>query len=474
MPVMINTGNGPVGGDGYGTARGGDPQRWARGWRRTALAAGMLVYPSVTVVGVAQYATGARAAAGYAAVAAFCGCYVLAAAAVARGSWRRLWWLLGVMTALFVAALPFAREYAFFLCAVVVSYAAASLRRHAVAIVAGGALAALLVPWAVRPWHSGPAVFEAIAVVFTAMTVYAFSEIAVSNRALVAARAEVARLASEAERARIARDLHDLLGHSLTVITVKSGLARRLAAGGDPRSVQEITEVERLSRQALTDVRAAVSGYRDVTLAGELARGRELLRAAGVVADLPTATDPVAGAHQELFGWVVREGLTNVVRHARATRCTVTLSASHVEVRDDGAGGRASPRGNGLAGLAERVAAVGGRVTAGPLGPRGWRLRVSVPAPGEPLPPGSAEQPVAAPGAPSAPAPADPPTPTPTAPSAPTAADPPARTPGAPSAPASGPPTTPAPAAPSVPTPTDPPAPPPGDPQGPTPGDTPP
>lgn len=124
-------------------------------------------------------------------------------------------------------------------------------------------------------------------------------------------------------------------------------------------------------------MRAAVSGYREVTLAGELARGRELLRACGVAADLPKATDVVAPDRQELFGWVVREGLTNVARHARATRCTVTLSAASVEVADDGVGGPAS-RGSGLDGLRERVDALGGSLSAGPLEPNGWRLRVTL------------------------------------------------------------------------------------------------
>jgi two-component system sensor histidine kinase DesK len=232
------------------------------------------------------------------------------------------------------------------------------------------------------------------------MTVFGFREIALSNRALVEARAEVARLASEAERARIARDLHDLLGHSLTVITVKSGLARRLAENGSPRALEEIAAVEGLSRQALTDVRAAVSGYREVTLASELARGRELLRAAGVVADLPTATDMVDAGHHELFGWIVREGITNVVRHARATRCTVTLSPYGVEIRDDGTGAPAAG-GAGLTGLRERVAAAGGTVEAGPVeagpdGPRGWLLRVTLAgAPARPGPAARAKDAVA-------------------------------------------------------------------------------
>ncbi|SEN53350.1 two-component system, NarL family, sensor histidine kinase DesK [Actinacidiphila rubida] len=423
----------PDQGPGSTSSSDAEPQGWAQGRRRTLLAAGMLAYPCVTAANLGQYASGGRALAGYLIVAAFCCCYALAAVSAALRSWGRLYVLLGVMTALFAAELPFARAYAFFLCAVVVSFVAVFLRQYAVPVTAAGALAALAVPVAVRPWHSGPGWFEAVALVFTAATVHAFAGIAATNRALVEARAEVARLASEAERNRIARDLHDLLGHSLTVITVKSALARRLAEAGSPRVLAEVTEVEQLTRQALADVRAAVTGYREVSLAGELARGREMLRAAGIVADLPTAVDVVAAEHRELFGWVVREGLTNVVRHSRATRCTVRLAAGLVEIRDDGAGRPAAPgvphqpenampvgqltpadadgpadaeahahadgpadadavtfetagpvagprppaEGNGLTGLRERVAAAGGRVDAGPLVPRGWRLRVT-------------------------------------------------------------------------------------------------
>ncbi len=95
----------------------------------------------------------------------------------------------------------------------------------------------------------------------------------------------MARLAAEGERSRIARDLHDLLGHSLTTITIKAGLARRLSATDPERAAAEIGEVEDIARRSLADVRAAVAGYREVSLAGELATGRELLRAAGIEAD---------------------------------------------------------------------------------------------------------------------------------------------------------------------------------------------
>jgi len=355
-----------------------EPVRWVRGWRRSVLATGMLVYPLITAIGVGQYSHGAAAVAGYAIVIVFAVTYVLTGAAAVRDRTVAYWLLTALMSVLFLAALPLAHENAFFLAAVLVSMVVMTHRRAGLVTLVVMVLASLYVPWAIRPWHTGVAWVQALTIVFTVLTVYAFAQLARSNLALVEARADVARLASEAERARIARDLHDLLGHSLTAITLKSGLARRLAATGDEQALAEITEVEQLSRQALGEVRAAITGYRDVTLAGELARGRELSRAAGVTADLPTAIDQVGGPHQELFGWVVREGLTNVARHARATQCTVTVTPRSVEVRDNGVGGPGAARGNGLNGLRERVEAAGGCIEAGPLDPRGWRLVVTL------------------------------------------------------------------------------------------------
>ena len=119
---------------------------------------------------------------------------------------------------------------------------------------------------------------------------------------------------------RIARDLHDLLGHSLTAASVKAQLAGRLVGQDDARAAAEIGDVERLTRQVLADVRAAVAGYREVSLAVELATAREVLGAAGIAADLPGAVDEVPAGQRELFGWVVREGVTNAVRHSRRQR----------------------------------------------------------------------------------------------------------------------------------------------------------
>jgi two-component system sensor histidine kinase DesK len=244
----------------------------------------MVTYPIVAASGVADYSTGAAAVTGYALVVAFGVLYAFAVRTLVHAGPERLDGLLIAMSSVFVATVPFAREQAFFLCAVIISYAVVRIRRYAVPIVAAAVLACVVVPWVA--WGE-PGLIQAVMVVFTTLIVTAFVETVRVNHELVEARAEIARLASDAERNRIARDLHDLLGHSLTAITVKSGLARRLAGTDPARAAGEIGEVERLSRQVLTDVRAAVSGYRDVTLAGELARGRELLRASGVTADLP-------------------------------------------------------------------------------------------------------------------------------------------------------------------------------------------
>jgi two-component system sensor histidine kinase DesK len=244
-------------------------------------------------------------------------------------------------------------------------------------------VAALLVPVAVGSWHVSLAKSFAdvtpVAIPVVAVVTAAVIQVMRANQALAETRAELARLAAENERIRIARDLHDLLGHSLTTITVKAGLARRLGLADPEGAVAQITEVEDLCRRVLADVRAAVSGYREVTLASELARGRELLRVSGITAHFPTATDVVGPAHQELFGWAVREGVTNVIRHSQARSCEVRVSPSCVEIIDDGHGS-AAPPGNGLSGLRERAAAAGGGVDAAPAQPTGWRLRVWVPA----------------------------------------------------------------------------------------------
>jgi len=225
-------------------------------------------------------------------------------------------------------------------------------------------------------WEESSGILSSI--VLAAIAVWGIVQMVQRNRQLVSAQEEIAQLAVAAERTRFARDLHDLLGHSLTVITLKTELAGRLVRLAPERAEQEIAEVERLARDALADVRAAVAGYREVTLATEVVSARTALEAAGITADLPSALDEVPGERRELLGWAVREAVTNVVRHSGARHCRVTLTAVSVEVVDDGRGpSEGDTTGNGLRGLRERAEAAGARVSMGPgEGGRGFRLQV--------------------------------------------------------------------------------------------------
>jgi two-component system sensor histidine kinase DesK len=360
------------------TAWVSDQQKWVRGWRRVLFPGVFLVYLISVVNAVDQYSRGAAAAVGYVIVALFIVGYL----SLVPGGWllsgRRFWAVFAALAALTAAELPLARAGAFVMCVYLSALLVARLGARAALPVAGMTLLAVLVPAAVGPWHDGAGTSldngSAIGIPVVALAMFGFFRVLQGNRALAEARAELARLAAENERNRIARDLHDLLGHSLTTITVKAELARHLGGRDVGAALREIAEVEELGRRTLADVRAAVANYREVTLAGELSSGRELLRAVGITADLPAAADLPA---DELFGWVLREGLTNVARHSHARTCTVRIGSASVEITDDGIGGEAAS-GSGLSGLRERVEAAGGTLEAGPVRPRGWRLRVNL------------------------------------------------------------------------------------------------
>lgn len=200
-------------------------------------------------------------------------------------------------------------------------------------------------------------------------------------RHLRAAQDEIATLAVTAERQRLARDLHDILGHSLTTITVKAGLARRVleSANDTGRAITEIREVEELSRSALSDVRATVSEYREVSLPAELVGARAALRAAEIEADLPHAVDNVRTDLRQTFGYVLREAVTNAIRHSRAKQVRVRLGRTWIEIEDDGDGASTAP-GNGLRGLRERLAQVGGTLRAESRPEGGFVVRAEVAA----------------------------------------------------------------------------------------------
>jgi two-component system sensor histidine kinase DesK len=218
----------------------------------------------------------------------------------------------------------------------------------------------------------------------------------ITARELRVAREEITRLAVTNERLRIARDLHDLLGHNLSLIALKSELARRLVTKAPERAAIEISDVEQVARTTLQEVREAVAAYRQPTISSELHAARELLAAAGInyrcdgdegsinsINALPLALEAV-------LAWTIREGVTNVIRHSHARQCTIrllrTAREAGVEIIDDGdstpsgaTGNKNGAGGSGLRGLSERVTALGGRCEAAPLPSGGFRLAVAVP-----------------------------------------------------------------------------------------------
>lgn len=194
------------------------------------------------------------------------------------------------------------------------------------------------------------------------------------------AQEEIERLAKVAERERIGRDLHDLLGHTLSVITLKSELASKLAQTDPKRAGREMAEVAGVSRGALKEVREAVRGLREGGLAGEVEGAKRALTAAGVAFSYHAEPLTLTPAQESTLALALREAVTNVVRHAQATRCTVRLECRGevvtLTVEDDGCAASA-PEGAGLAGMRERAEAMGGSLRRGLEG--GTQLTVSLP-----------------------------------------------------------------------------------------------
>jgi two-component system, NarL family, sensor histidine kinase DesK len=212
----------------------------------------------------------------------------------------------------------------------------------------------------------------------------AFGRLISTNLELECARHELARVAVDHERLRFARDLHDLLGHSLSVIALKAELAGRLLREDTDAAAVHVGELEGVARKALSEVRDAVSGYRRPVLAAELDGARMALQAAGIEARLQRTEGLLDPDVESLLAWTVREGTTNVIRHSGASNCRVAIepgpSETIAEVTDDGCGpGDLTCVGNGLAGLRERVEHLAGRLEAGSGPHGGFCLRVTVP-----------------------------------------------------------------------------------------------
>jgi two-component system sensor histidine kinase DesK len=190
-----------------------------------------------------------------------------------------------------------------------------------------------------------------------------FAQRSRANEKLRLAQEEIEHLAKTAERERIARDLHDVLGHTLSVVILKSQLAGKLLHRDPARAQTEIQEVEQISRQALAEVRHTIRGYRANSLEQELQQALSALETAGVEVQTETRKLDLTPTQEGVVALIVREAVTNVVRHAQARHCRVRLLPENgqclLEIADDGQGG-AAPEGSGLRGMRERVAAVGG------------------------------------------------------------------------------------------------------------------
>ena len=209
-----------------------------------------------------------------------------------------------------------------------------------------------------------------------------FCQVGRSNARLRLAHDEIEHLAKVAERERIARDLHDLLGHTLSLVILKSELATKLADRDPERAREEIRDVERIAREALTEVRAAVAGYRSGGFQAELQHARSALATAGVALETEISKSQLSPSHEAVLCLVLREAVTNIVRHAGARQCRVVLSVSDTSyaltIADDGRGGSA-PFGSGLTGMRERVEVLGGALLRD--GRHGTTLIVTLPIP---------------------------------------------------------------------------------------------
>ena len=296
-------------------------------------------------------------------------------ASLAERDQRRLMFLLAAMAGLGVVGTLVNAGAGVF-----VVYAAAlagrlSVRRAVVAVVllAGLAGVMFLISTVPLPWRLlavGPII---VFVLVTGTAGIIDGERERMQALLRRADEEIERLATIAERERIARDLHDLLGHTLSVVVLKSELAGRLVRSDPDRAEQEVREVEHTARTALAEVRSAVAGYRAKGLGVELVNARQALSAAGV--DLQATIDlPVLPAeHEAALALALREAVTNVVRHADAHHTTIHADATRAEVTikvcDDGRG-TSGPDGSGLTGMRERITALGGHVAhrSGPSG----------------------------------------------------------------------------------------------------------
>jgi two-component system sensor histidine kinase DesK len=255
--------------------------------------------------------------------------------------------------------------------------------RVAIGTMLGIGIAVAIFSWvrALPPYSWVPAIFFGGLVGISSLYQ---ARVVAANAALATSRDEARRLAVVAERERIARDLHDVLGHTLTVVAVKADLAGKLIERDPAAARREIEDIRRTAREALADVRSAVTGMRSATLAAELAGAKSALESASIAHDVNTEAGALPAPIETALAYVLREAVTNVVRHSGATRCTIALTrdadVARLEVRDDGRGGGDGAvlrEGNGMAGMRLRLSPLGGRLDVD--GREGTRVIATVP-----------------------------------------------------------------------------------------------
>ena len=247
-----------------------------------------------------------------------------------------------------------------------------------------GVTAMLLVYLLELLYFGAPAFVFALTATITVAVFFSnhfYHENARKRAALKLSHDEVRRLAALAERERIGRDLHDLLGHTLSLIALKSELAGKLIDRDIAAARHEVDEVTRVARDALAQVRRAVTGIRAAGLAAELASARQLLESDGISFEYTLGESEISVEQETVLALVVREAVTNIQRHARARKASVVVESSkgelHLRIEDDGRGS-SIVAGNGLKGMRERVEALGGRLRIDSVRGKGTRLEVDM------------------------------------------------------------------------------------------------
>jgi two-component system, NarL family, sensor histidine kinase DesK len=371
-----------------------DGQRMFNRWQGTLLVGVWLVFLIQPLVQAVPKASGPVAVATVAATVAFAALYLVTITSgfqhsrreamfdeVAPGRLARGLAAVVLLVLLALATVPALHADSLVFAIYIATASIAVLPLRLAMTVVGAAAVAIVTTYALRPADRSNVSGTLLGLVLAVAAMRLARRVRERSFQLDRVRAQMTDLAIENERERMARDLHDILGHSLTVIVMKAELAKLLADREPDRVAAEVSDIERLARSALADVRATISGSREVTLSRELVHARSALMAAGIQPHLPGSVDDVPEGASALFGWVLREGVTNVVRHSGAANCWVRVTPRSISVIDDGGGHAVGTRtsGQGLTGLTRRLAEVGGSVEVASTPAKGFEVRADLP-----------------------------------------------------------------------------------------------